>query len=33
MADASVRFVAQTVNNQVLGLSGYRDDNIANQLP
>lgn len=33
MADASVRFVAQTINNQVLGLSGFRDDNIATQLP
>lgn len=33
MADASVRFVPQTINNQVLGLSGYRDDGIANQLP
>lgn len=33
MADASVRFVSQTVNNQVLGLSGYRDDGISTQAP
>jgi len=31
--DASVRFVAQTINSQVLGLAGYRDDGITHQAP
>ena len=33
MADGSVRFVAETIANHVLGLSCIRDDNIPTQLP
>ena len=33
MGDASVRFVSQTITNQVLGLAGFRDDGINNQAP
>jgi hypothetical protein len=31
LADASVRFIAQTVNSQVLGLAGIRDDGITHE--